>query len=395
MKDKIFDYVQRLWYATLSIIASISFQFYFKRWQIANYKNVPKNGPTIYASNHQNAFLDAIAIILSNKRHPVFLTRADIFKSKTANFWLRSFNMIPIYRIRDGKESIAKNDEVIKECVKILGNGRQPLAIFPEGNHMMHRSLRPFKKGVGRIAFAAMEDHNFNLDLKIVPIGINYSRPTRLRGDLLVNFGKPIVVKDYVELYKQNPNAAYLALKDELSLRIKELIIDIHDNVNYEAIERIWAYEKQPQDNMLEELHTDQEKVELLIKEAEDGTLMDHINQPRKIPKSWLKMILGFPFFIYGALNHLLSHFVIDRIISKVVSDIHFYGSVKVATAMFLVPIIYLLQTWGVYAISGNWLLALFYLITLPFFGVYSYDYKDKYIQGTPLVEPTSKHFKS
>ena len=395
MKEKLIDYTQRVWYELVWIGIEISFRFYFKRWQIANYKNVPPKGPTIYAANHQNAFLDALSIIMSNKRHPMFLVRANIFQSKMAAFWLRSLNMMPIYRVRDGLRQVAKNDVIIDKCVKILSNGRQPLAVFPEGNHYLHRSLRPFQKGLSRIAFAAMEANNFELDLKIVPIGINYSRHTRVRGSLLVNYGKPINVLEYVDLYKKNPNLAYNALKDEMSRRIKLLILNIEDEAHYKEIEQVWAYEKEQQPNMLEELHTDQEKILQLTKEAQAGTLDQHLFKPKKIHKNWFKMILGFPVFLYGVLNNLLSHFVIDRIIKKVVTDVHFYGSVKVAGAMFLVPIIYLLQTLGAYALTGSWLIAVFYLLTLPFVGVFSYDYVEKYIEDTPLIELASKHFNS
>jgi 1-acyl-sn-glycerol-3-phosphate acyltransferase len=395
MKKRLFNWIQILWYEFFWTGMAISFRFYFKRWQVANYKNVPRKGPTIYASNHQNAFMDALAIIMSNKRHPVFLTRADVFKSKAAAFWLRSVNMIPIYRIRDGKQNISKNDAVIQECVEILSHGRKPLAIFPEGNHSMKRTLRPLKKGLGRIAFAAMEANDFNLDLQVVPIGVNYSRPTRFRGNLLVNYGKPIDVKDYVGLYRDNPNQAFLALKDELTVRIKELIVDIHSKDHYEEIERIWAYEKEEKDNMLDELHADQAKISQLIKEADAGNLSKHVEHPRRMSKPWLKMIFGLPIFLYGALNHLLTHFIIDRFIAKAVSDVHFYGSMKIAVGMFLVPIIYLLQTWGVYAFTNSLLIAVLYFLTLPFAGIFSYDYKDRFIQGTPPIELTASHFNS
>ena len=307
MRTKIGDYTRRLWFEFLWNGVLFALSFYFKRWQVANYHNVPSTGPTIYASNHQNAFLDALAIITANKRHPIFLTRADIFKSKNATFWLRSINMIPIYRMRDGKESLAKNDAVMKECTDILINGRQPIAIFPEGNHKMHRSLRPLKKGLGRIAFAAMEATNYELDLKIVPIGINYGRHSIMRGDLLVNFGAPISVKDYVEVYKNNPNQALLNLRDDVTNSIKPLILDINDDAHYEAIEKIWAEEKVQKANMLEELESDQLKVKRLLDLAQSGSLETAPRQqPKKANKNWLKRILGAPFCLYGAINHLV-----------------------------------------------------------------------------------------
>jgi 1-acyl-sn-glycerol-3-phosphate acyltransferase len=395
MKTKFGYYARRrVWYEFLWNGVLFSVNFYFNRWQVANYHNVPSTGPTIYASNHQNAFLDALAIIASNKRHPIFLTRADIFKSNKAAFWLRSINMIPIYRIRDGKESLAKNDAVIKECTNILIDGRQPLAIFPEGNHKMHRSLRPLKKGLGRIAFAAMEATNYELDLKIVPVGINYSRHSKMRGDLLVNFGPPISVKDYVDVYNSNPTQALLNLRDDVAKSIKPLILDISDDANYEAIEKIWAEEKVQKANMLEELENDQLKVKQYLDLAASGSLDTSPEQPKKVSKNWLKLILGAPFFLYGFLNNLIAYLALNQLIGKVVSDVHFKGSMKVAVIMVLVPIIYLLQTVGVYALSGSWLISFFYSITLPFLGVFALDYFEEFIEANPKVELVGGYFK-
>ena len=392
MKEKFTLFSIKIWYEIVWTGVLVTFHFYFKRWQVSGYNNVPKSGPTIYAANHQNAFLDALSIIMSNKRHPIFLTRADIFKSKMARFWLRSMNMIPIYRMRDGKDSIAKNDAVINQCIDFLTVGKQPIAIFPEGNHSMRRSLRPLKKGLGRIAFQAMEANDFNFDLKIIPVGINYSRPSKFRGDLLVNFGEPISVMDYVEEYKKDSNAALISLRQEVEKGIKPLMLDIHDNEHYKEVEQVWAYEKVKRPNMFEELKEDQRKVEEYIKEANDGTLSERLSTPRKIEKHPLKMILGFPLFLYGVLNNLPTHFVLRNVISKV-RDIHFYGSIKIATAMFVVPILYLLQGFGVYALTSSWLIAFFYVVTLPFIGAFSYDFKDKYIEGGPDIELVADYF--
>lgn len=392
MRAKIADYIQRIWYEMVWMGITTTFRFYFRRWQRANYPKLKRNTPTIYVANHQNAFLDALALIMSQDRHPMFLVRANIFKSSLAAFWLRSLNMMPIYRIRDGIRSVARNDEVIEKCVKILKKGRKPLAVFPEGNHNLHRYLRPLQKGLSRIAFTAMKESDFQLDLKIVPVGISYSRHTKARSDLLVNFGEPINVKDYVTLYKENANKAYSALTSEIENRIKPLIIDIHDHAHYEEVERMWLSQKTCKPDMLKELHSDQRLVNKII---EDATYLDTLPEVPSRKKNKLIQLFGFPVYLYGIINGFLMYFFTDRLIKKVVTDIHFYGSVKLAAALGLGTITFLIQTSVVYGLTGNLFYAFLYLFSLPFSIVFATDYRDQFLRSGVLVEPTSDYLKT
>jgi 1-acyl-sn-glycerol-3-phosphate acyltransferase len=340
--------------------------------------------PVIYVANHQNAFLDALSILFSQKRHPVFLVRANIFATAIARFALRAYNMFPVYRQRDGGNTAAKNEKIIQDCIDMLIDGRQPLAIFVEGNHSMIRSLRPIKKGVARIALAAMEQSDFKMKLKIIPIGLAYSKHTRVRSDLLVNFGDPIMVSEYLDLYHENPNKAYMQITKDISSKLSKIIVNIADRENYEEIEKAWISEKITYDNMVDELHNDQNIIKRLSQEKLAGKPLNIVERKKK-KNSIVHMVLGFPAFIYGTLNNLPFYFIMSRLIGKVVTDIHFYGSIKMAGGTFIGGIIYLLQAIGVYALSGaNIWIAVIYFFSLPFFGIFAYDHYLKYYTDAP-----------
>jgi 1-acyl-sn-glycerol-3-phosphate acyltransferase len=384
IKNKFVDYLQRIWYVAFGSYAAIGFKFYFRRWQVNNYPKMSRHEPVIYVSNHQNAFLDALAIIYSQNRHPIFLVRANIFASKLARIALRGFNMFPIYRQRDGGNVLEKNEKIIQDCIEMLKDGRQPLAIFVEGNHSMMRTLRPMKKGVARIAFSALEQSDFKMKLKIIPVGIYYSKHTRGRSDLLVNFGEPIMVNEYLDIFHENHKKAYLQLTKTISAEISKLIVNIADRDNYEEIEKAWISEKIVYDNMVDELHNDQQIIARLTKEKEAGKVLDMVASKKK-QNSVLWMMLGFPAFLYGALNNLPFYFIMNRLLDKVVTDIHFYGSIKIAGGAFIGGIMFLLQAIGVYALTGaNLWIALVYFVTLPFFGIFAYDYYLKYYTDEP-----------
>jgi 1-acyl-sn-glycerol-3-phosphate acyltransferase len=394
IKNKFIDYLQRIWYVFFWKFSMLGFRFYVRRWQTANQPKMGRLEPVIYVANHQNAFLDAFAIINAQSRHPVFLTRANIFSSPIAVLLLRGFNMFPIYRQRDGGDTVKKNEKIIQICIDMLIDGRQPIAIFVEGNHSMFRSLRPLKKGVGRIAFSTLEQSNFNLKLKIIPVGVTYSTHSRFRGDVLVNFGEPILANDYKDVYDENPSKAYVNLNKDISDSLSSLIINIADRENYEEIEKAWISEKVIHDNLVDELHHDQKIIARLSKEKEEGKTLK-IVEAKKKKKSIIYMILGFPAFIYGTMNNMPLYFIMSRLIGKVVTDIHFYSSIKVAGGIFIGSIIYIFQAIGVYALTGaNIWIAIIYFFSLPFFGIFAYDHYLKYYTDEPTTTSSAELLK-
>ena len=89
---------------------------------------------------------------------------------------------------------------------------RERLVLYPEGSHLGEHRLRSMKKGIARIAFQAEKQNDFKLGLKIVPTGVDYSHYVNFRSNLLINYGKPIEVARYKELYEQNEQKAMTQL---------------------------------------------------------------------------------------------------------------------------------------------------------------------------------------
>ena len=253
--------IHNIFVNVISFLVGIVIRLYFRRWQVSNYEGVPHKGPVIFASNHQNAFLDPLIIYYSQPRKNYFLVRANIFKNAIARFWLEALYMMPIYRSRDGPGAMAKNGDIFDKCVKILTKGNNPLIIFVEGNHGLKRALRPLKKGAARIAFATMEANNFDFDFAIVPVGINYGRSTRSRSDVLLNFGKPINIKDYVDLYKENPNSAYAKVTNDLFEELDKQVISIRPSNSYEHIENEWLSKRESNSDLIKQFANDKKLI--------------------------------------------------------------------------------------------------------------------------------------
>ncbi|MDX9903193.1 MAG: 1-acyl-sn-glycerol-3-phosphate acyltransferase [Bacteroidales bacterium] len=194
--------------------------------------------PTIFAPNHQNALMDAMAVIGTLDRQLVFLARADIFKKKFVARILYTLKMLPVYRFRDGFENLKQNDDTFRDTLRVMEN-RNGVVILPEGNHATFRKLRQLKKGICRIAFQTAEASGFSKEINIVPVGLDYSHYWRFRQVLTVVYGHAIHVSEYYDSYRANPNRAIVELRDRLSSEMKKVMVHIDDEQDYDAINEL------------------------------------------------------------------------------------------------------------------------------------------------------------
>ena len=132
-------------------------------------------GPLLIIANHPNSFLDALVIGSYYKRRMYFLARGDAFKKPIHRFILESLNMIPVYRLREGKEFLHLNDYAFIKSIDLLSKGYAVL-IFIEGICINSHDLQPFKKGTARILEGVQK---LNVQPKIHIAGIAFNQ---LRG---------------------------------------------------------------------------------------------------------------------------------------------------------------------------------------------------------------------
>jgi 1-acyl-sn-glycerol-3-phosphate acyltransferase len=129
---------------------------FYRKIIVYGKNNLDFSVPTILAPNHQNALMDAMAVICTLDRQLVFLARADIFKKKLVARFLYRIKILPVYRIRDGFETLKQNDDTFRDTLRVMEH-RNGVVILPEGSHDVYRKLRQLKKGICRIAFQTAE----------------------------------------------------------------------------------------------------------------------------------------------------------------------------------------------------------------------------------------------
>jgi len=372
-----------------------------KKTIITGKEKIPTNKPILFAPNHQNALSDPLAILLHTSYQPVWLARADIFKSKRISAILKFFKIMPVYRLRDGKENLIKNEQTFADSIKVLKHN-SALALFPEAAHSGRRQMLVHKKAVPRIVFMAEEKTDYNLDIQIIPTGIYYSHYWKFNRTVIVNFGDPIPVKDYLEEYKVNQNSATLKLRQKIYDSIEPLIIDIRTKKFYNDFETIRSiygkYFLKRQGKKCTSLnlfksdqilvkkldHLESEKpleIEQLVSEVNDYMTKIKKHKLRswviykrkenllKIAANKLFLLAGLPFFIYGFVLNFIPFFAIDTLVKRKVKDKSFWSSFFLVAGIILFPLIYLIEFFVFnWLITGTWW-KLAFILSMPFAG--------------------------
>ena len=373
---------------------------FYRKVIVLGRENINPEDSVIFAPNHQNALMDALAVLFTNKGQNVFLARADIFKRKSIAAILYFLKILPVYRIRDGFSSLKGNDEIFTKTIDVLKN-RNGLVILPEGDHAGFRRLRQLKKGICRVAFQSEEATGFTLNMKIIPVALEFSNYSRFRQVLTVEYGKPINVSEYSESYKISPERALNELRSRLSNEMKGIMVHIEED-DYEAIDELRSmingrfsddirFPKLFRDrilvNKMNQLRTTDPSLYARIcslslsikKKAKELDTDYRLLEKKKHPLGWLiagmiGIVITFPLFIYGNIFNL-TFLEIPNLQIRKIKDPQFHSSIRygisLALAFVFLPIYLILSLF----IFSSWWLGLLIFMTLPASGLFAWNY--------------------
>ena len=347
---------------------------FYRKIEVKGFDKIPRDKPILVVPNHQNSFMDALLVTTSYKPTMFYLTRAQAFKQKIIGAILTALNMLPVYRVRDGFSSVQKNKAIFEKCLEYLANGNVIL-VFAEANHDLKRRVRPFSKGFTRIAFDAELRHNWEFDLQILPVGLNYSDHRFSRNKVSVVYGDPIPVAKFKEAFEADERKAANLLKNATSDGLKPLVMHVPKLDQY-PLHQVLLDELEPNRDDL--VHPDLmnkrvelvaassneeliEKSEKLIEIAREENLS--IREAAKIRKTrWWKLPL-LPVYIFSLINNALPYLSIRHVIHNIIEDRGFDASIKLLMGLIVFPAFYFLVS-VVLLISGvSWFYVLAYFL--------------------------------
>ncbi|MDR1761759.1 MAG: 1-acyl-sn-glycerol-3-phosphate acyltransferase [Bacteroidales bacterium] len=399
----LYFFLHHTWFRTL-------FCFWYKRIQVSGMKNLYAHKTTIVAPNHQNTAMDALVVLGVSAKPIVWLARADMFQSNVARPVLQFMKIMPVFRQRDGLKALANNEKVFEKCVEVLEYHKM-VALFPEATHWGFRRLRETKKAVPRIAFLAEETHDFTLDVHIVPTGIYYENYQNPRTNLLINFGTPIPVAQFQELYNENPQQAQQELKEAIDAGMREQMLCIqHFDDEYDAydlLRYICADEVEKrfeiQGKYLQKRFNVHKKVVELLDTAEqqmpgihteimektkaykqnlqqtgyrDWVVAQQTTSALHIVWNVLVLVAALPVFAIGYVLHGYLFYAFAAIARKAAKDKQFRSTITFGLSFLLLPIVYAGYSlvWIFFVHMPAWSLVPF-LVGIFASALWSYDY--------------------
>ena len=359
-------YKNNLLYSVLLKYVLLVYDFAFSRISIKGTENIPTDGAVIFAPNHTNAFMDAFTVLKVAKRPVVFVARADVFRNPIAAKIFNFLKIMPIMRMRDGRENLKKNDKIMQTAVDVLKHG-VPFGIFCEGTHRMKHSILPLVKGIFRIAIQADEALQGEMPVYIVPIGIEYGSYTRYRSTIAVQVGKAFNVSEFNKRHSDKTQPELMnIMREELSCRISSLYHCVPDDEDYEGMLHLCYLrnnEQSPHARMLANRKTVDELLQLkgtnpeqfqeqMLKAQQFATLCRELNisdetlycspSHKKNLLRMLELVVTLPYFIFCGIidlpvalaTWLLFHFVIEDEAMK--------NSLRLAIIMLFYPFIFI-----------------------------------------------------
>jgi 1-acyl-sn-glycerol-3-phosphate acyltransferase len=221
--------VLRLIYFLFRLLAWVGTGVFFRKRLVLGAEDFRFDGPAIFVVNHPSTLMDVFNPGLPVRQEMFFLANYGLFKHPVMNWLLTRLFCIPVKRredVADGEER--SNKAAFEQSFQHLEkNG--VIFIAAEGTSWMNRWVREFKNGTARISFGVESRNNWNLDLKIIPVGLSYSAANLFRSNVIINCGEAIWPRDWAEAWKQNPSKAVEDFTAELQRRVAALTVNARD----------------------------------------------------------------------------------------------------------------------------------------------------------------------
>ncbi len=332
--------MKNIFYFTIKYLLRYYNQIFFREIKVYGYENIPADGGVLFSPNHQGAFLDPLLVGSMTPKKITSLTRSDVFGGPL-QWFLDAFQMLPIYRIRNGYSNLKKNDEIFEKCYKILGKGKF-LLMFSEGGHHDEYFLQRLSKGSSRLAYNAQLE-NLGKKIYLQPMGLNYGHHRQVRCDLHIVYGKPIeIAKEINSKLSEAENIN--KIREELQNRMRDCLWLPDKTENYQI-----------QKEHINRLTT---ILEFKMLKKVLASNYDQLPKRRKLSstRGFFALLLTIPNFI--------PIWITRKVIGKF-DDVVFISSMKYAMGVFFFPVWWFLSSIPIAYSLGNSAMTYYLLICI------------------------------
>ena len=361
-------------YRFLKFTVGIGIRFYYKEVKVLNSKSLSHDGPLIIIANHPNTLMDAMMIGFASKQPIYFMAKGTLFNSKFKLWLLQKLNMIPINRQGEKTTAGVSNQGSFDACYKVLESGKT-LVVFPEGTSFQERHLRELKPGTARIALEVEKRSEGKLNLRVVPLGLNYLKAEKFRSSVLINVGQQISVIDYLDQFKVDAGKTARKLTEKFRVNLEHVLVNSESKEQENLVDElselltskyIKTDEKGVEGDIsfLKEIRNKVEEIQLTEpwKIAEIQLLIQNLQWRfrklniradfldrrfrskmffRQILFSIFFLIIGLPVFVFGFIHNVIQYKLTDFLVPRITKDIEYYAPISVLLGLFFYPIFY------------------------------------------------------
>ncbi len=334
---------------------------FFRDIVIKGQDNLPQSGPVIFTSNHPNALIDPLLLLYLPPHYRIrFVAKEPLFKIPLLGWLMRQMGAIPVVRRLDVKGNV-DYETFFASCVDTLAAG-DSIAIFPEGRSLPQPYMTSLRTGAARLFFLACKK---GLDVKIVPVGLNYEQGSVFRTPVVVSVASPLDTSAYIEKHESDPNNAARELTDEIGrvlnehvfqagdFRDRDLMMLLDRIYRLEPIDDSWPVRLKRLKKLESGLNTVRDscsheiarlrlmlsKYEILSLTVEKKHPPYSSDTPRSI-RRFLMALGGFPIAALGALLNLLPYKVCGLLVNSIKKHHEAEAATyKVVYAIFLYPL--------------------------------------------------------
>ncbi len=248
-------------------------KLFFREIVIQERARLPERGPVIFVANHPNSLLDPLLLLHLPIKFPLrFVAKSTLFEVPILKWILRGLGSIPVVRRMDAQGEI-DYAAFFSACVDALAQG-DAVGIFPEGKSVPEAYISPLKTGVARLVLMARER---GIEVKILPVGLNYERGWTFRSSVVISVGEPISADLFATHTGEHHKIAVRNLTDAISSSLDQLVFQAETYRERELIillERLYPGDL-PQNSWKERLPR--------LKQFEDGYAELRACYPREI----------------------------------------------------------------------------------------------------------------
>lgn len=396
-------------YFILKLILRTGLWVFFRKFEVRNRHLMPNHGPLIVVANHPNTFMDPIVIASLLPQQVFFIAKSTVFNSPFRKWLLHRMNLIPIHRREDTPGLSIDNEETFRASYQALAE-RKTLLIFPEGTSFNERRLRKIKTGTARMALGAVENAADAAGLQILPVGLNYSDPTRFRSDVFVNVGKPIKIAPYLSRYKRDSTGTVNELTAVVRQHLEKLIVvtpsDDEDTLvrQIEQVYKVRLSEQTPieaprhvrnflltralvkslahfKETQPQRVERFREKMRLYNQQLQElglqhlPTVQENNVLLRQSILQTLLLSLTVPLYLYGLINNYLAYIIPSKVADALTEEQEFRAPIMLTVGIFSFPVLYAIQAAVLWRFLPDTLSLLLYLISLPLSGFFTLRY--------------------